>query len=249
MRKPIVLSALLALGTALTIGGREGRDPRPLVTKDPAGRQGQPEPRADLVRALREHGRKVPRFNETETRARFPGSAAHGASAPELLHALEQRDSLWAPEMESTLARTYFRADLFEKLGLRQMRMTEVSCRQTTCRLSYEYPSSLRDLVKAAGLAPSSPMVLVEEELGWASPRGGGLQRTTFAKEGEAYEAVSVVLGFDEDSWDPAGYPSWVQRQVSTTREFYRQARAAQRKSAASEALPDLKAGGFVDAG
>jgi hypothetical protein len=149
--------------------------------------------------------------------------------------------------MEAAMAQTYFARDVFARLGLGALAVTELSCRQTTCRLAYEYPSHLEDLVAASGLPRSSPMVLVEEALGWAAPRGGGLERFAVDRDGRSYTSVSVVLGFDEASWDPAQYGQWVRAQLPSAQAFYRGARKA--RGQAAEASRTRAAQSFVDAG
>jgi hypothetical protein len=148
--------------------------------------------------------------------------------------------------MEAALARSWLSAEVFARLGLGEMSVTEVTCRQTTCRIWYEYPARLEALVAASGLQPSSPMVLVEEALGWAAPRGGGLRTTAFDRGGEPMKRVTLVVGFDEASWDPSGYEAWVSGQRDAAQEFFRRARAELARRAAEEArarLPGIVTG------
>ncbi len=125
------------------------------------------------------------------------------------------------------MAGKFLAPDVFARLGLGEMKVRALSCRQTTCQLSYDFPSRLANTVSASGLPPSSPMVLVEEALGWAAPRGAGFRKTSFEREGQAYTRISVVLGFDEGSWDPGRYGQWVDQQLPASQAFYRQAREA----------------------
>jgi hypothetical protein len=143
---------------------------------------------------------------------------------------MEDRDPLWAPAMEAALSRVALSPALLADLGLGDMKVTVLACRQTTCALTYEYPARLVDRVVAAGLPPSPPMVLVEEAVGWAAPRGGGLRRTAFTRDGEPYARVSLVLGFDEASWDPARYRAWVDERRPEAQAFYRRAREERQK-------------------
>src|SRR5205814_10010244 len=103
----------------------------------------------------------------------------------------------------SVLAEAVFAPEVLARLGLAELKAVAVPCRQTTCRLEYEFPSRLVRTVEAAGLPPISPLVLVEEAVGWPAPRGGGFHQQTFERDGEAYTRASVILGFDEPSWDP----------------------------------------------
>lgn len=247
MRKAMVVCLLVAVGAVVALSSRDAFDHRRSARKA-ADSEAQGRRAEDFVRALRERTRKPPRFVTAQTRPTFPGTVADPAS-PELLYWLEQRDPVWAPQMESALANSYLRAEVFDRLGLWRMRVTEVSCRQTTCRLSYEYPSELRRVVAATGLAASSPMVLVEEELGWAAPRGGGFQLTPFKRDGEDHEHVSMVLGFDESSWEPSAYTEWVQSQTLATRDFYRNARAARQAAADRQRAEQGNAAEPADAG
>jgi hypothetical protein len=43
-------------------------------------------------------------------------------------------------------------ADQLAAYGLSNLRVTELSCRQVTCRLAYEYSKSVEDLLAANGL-------------------------------------------------------------------------------------------------
>jgi hypothetical protein len=104
--------------------------------------------------------------------------------------------------------------------------------------MEYEFPSRLVDLVLASGLPASSPMVLVEEAVGWAAPRGAGLHGTVFVRGGERVTKMSVVLGFDEDSWEPGNYPQWLESQRADAQAFYRRAREAQIKKLTGGAEP-----------
>jgi hypothetical protein len=142
--------------------------------------------------------------------------------------------------MEDSMSKTWLSRDVFAKLGLAEMNVTRLSCRQTTCLVEYEYPSRLERIVADAGLRPGSPMVLVEEALGWAAPRGGGLTTTIFERQGEPMKRASLVLGFDEASWEPTKYAEWVNSQRPVTQAFYRDARVSLAKEkAASEHQSD----------
>jgi hypothetical protein len=189
-----------------------------------------------------------PRFITSRTTAAFPGFPVDTPASPDLLFDRETRDPIWAPAMESALANVFVASATLARLGLAEMVVTDISCRQTTCRFEYEFPSQLVNLVRATGLRPSSPMVLVEEAVGWAAPRGAGLHRIAFQRDGAAFTRMSIVLGFDEASWDPASYPQWLQSQRPAAEAFYRRAREEQAKDLSDGAGP-IGGNGFEDAG
>jgi hypothetical protein len=197
-------------------------------------RAGRGSPSRQRLAWLRKRARAVPRFVVTTAQRSFPGVPPHGPGTPDLLFAWEPRDPDWAPAMESAMARTFFAPGVLSRLGLEELRSTGVTCRQTTCRMDYEYPSKLVSRVTAAGLPPGSPMVLVEEVVGWAAPTGGGLQRSSFERDGQPYTSVSVYLGFDEASWEPQRYERWVSDQLVNARAFYQTARREWQKAQAN---------------
>jgi hypothetical protein len=123
--------------------------------------------------------------------------------------------------MEAALVSTWLSKDVLVRLGFAEVNVTEVSCRETTCLLRYEYPVRLEAAVAASGLPPGSPMQAVEEHLGWFAPRGAGLKIAPFDREGEPMKAVSLVLAFDDASWEPTTYAQWVRDQKESARAFF----------------------------
>jgi type II secretory pathway pseudopilin PulG len=189
-----------------------------------------------------------PRFITPRTAAAFPGFPVDTPASPDLLFDRETRDPTWAPAMESALANGFVASATLARLGLAELVVTDITCRQTTCRFEYEFPSRLVNLARATGLRQSSPMVLVEEAVGWAAPRGAGLHRIAFQRDGAAFTRMSVVLGFDEASWDPANYSQWLQSQRPAAEAFYRRAREEQAKEL-SDGAGRIGGNGFEDAG
>jgi hypothetical protein len=228
--------ALVALAGALPMhAGRQPADGRGARGGAGLGRAGgaadrdRARTRARLAAAVA-RARSLPRFVAPPAARAFPGFPVHTPQAPELLHEMEERDPIWAPAMEAALTSVALSPALLESLGLGDMKVTALTCRQTTCALAYEYPTRLVDRVVASGLPPSSPMVLVEEAVGWTAPRGGGLRTRTFTRDGVPYARASLVLGFDEGSWEPARYRTWVADRLPEAQAFYRGAREARRK-------------------
>ncbi len=201
-------------GRALTQGSAAGGRDHPALGQDRA-----------WVAHLLPRGRTVPRFVEPEPPSSLVHLPVQASSRPDLDYKSEDRHPTWAPAMEASLTKAWFSADVFERLGLGAMKVTDLSCRQTTCKLSYEYPSSLKKDVAASGLPLGSPMQLVEEELGWAAPKGGGLRTRSFERDGQAFDEASLVLGFDVASGSPETYAAWVRGQRDLTREFFRKGR------------------------
>jgi hypothetical protein len=220
----LLAAGLLGPGDA-QVGGRDRA-----FRGEGQGAQTGPRPGArERLTARAPHRSSVPRFVTGRPAGGFPGLPLHTPAAPELLHQMEDRDPHWAPAMEAAISGVFLSRDALAGLGLGELEVTGLDCRQTTCQLSYQYPLRLVDRVVASGLPASSPMVLVEEAIGWAAPRGGGLHTRTFPHNGEGYASVSLVLVFDDRSWDPARYRQWVEEQRPAAQEFFRRARAARR--------------------
>jgi hypothetical protein len=95
------------------------------------------------------------------------------------------------------------------RLGLERLEIVELSCRRTTCRLVYEYPTALLDLVERRGLPPDSPLVLIFEERGPAASSFGGNGEDVMVRDGERYARQWVVMGFDEAARDPRKHAEW----------------------------------------
>jgi len=139
--------------------------------------------------------------------------------------------------MEHAL-RTWMSPETLRGLGLERMEILELSCRRTTCRLVYEYPTALLELVTARGLPPDSPMVLIFEQQGPAASSFGGNAERVMVRDGERYTRESVVLGFDEDARDPRKHGEWARAGVPRIKQVIerirqrwdqKQARAASR--------------------
>jgi hypothetical protein len=56
----------------------------------------------------------------------------HTPSAPDLLFEAEVRDGAWAPAMEAALTRAFAAPAVLARLGLAEMVVSGVTCRQTT---------------------------------------------------------------------------------------------------------------------
>jgi hypothetical protein len=217
--------AVLAATAGVLLRADHRHSPRPEVAHEGVASH-QPPRSVKRLASLLARARAAPRFVRATPSRPFPGFPPDVLTTDAgALYAIEPRDSLWAPAMESAVAQRFFAADVLAPLGLAELKVLSVSCRQTTCRMEYEFPSRLTAAVAEAGLRPSSPMVLVEEAVGWPAPRGGGLQKETFRRGGQAFTRMSVFLGFDERSWDPATYGDWVTDQLPAARDFYRRAR------------------------
>jgi hypothetical protein len=142
----------------------------------------------------------VPRFVVPPTDVPNSHSPANASNAPDLLYtyATESRDPAWAPTMESALANSLQSRDVFMGLRLREMSVTGISCRQRTCRMTFEYPTRLVDTIGASGPPPTSLSALFGEPLGGA-PNRARLEIIPFDRQGESMRRVSLVLGFDEE--------------------------------------------------
>lgn len=123
--------------------------------------------------------------------------------------------------MEAAFVRRFVGAEL-SKYGLDDLRILEFSCRRVSCRLVYEYPSSVEDLLAANGLPRStSPLALIEEQSGPPAPLNLGWTREPFVRDGRSHVRMVAVFGFDEASYDPERYDEWVDSQLDKMREAF----------------------------
>ncbi len=137
------------------------------------------------------------------------------------VHDSEPRDERWAPAMEAAFGRRLTTEEL-EKYGLTDLQITELSCRRVTCRLAYEYPASVEDLLAANGLPrDTSPLALIEEQTGPPAPLNLGWRRDQFDRDGQRLVRMVAVFAFDEDSYDPGRYDEWVESQIERAREAF----------------------------
>lgn len=151
----------------------------------------------------------------------FPGMTEQFKREGAAVHDREPRDETWAPAMEAAFGKRYTPNEL-AKYGLSDLRITELSCRRVTCRLAYEYPSSVEDLLVADGLPRYiSPLVLIEEQTGPPAPMNLGWTRDAFDRGGQRFVKMEAVFGFDEDSYDPERFDEWRESQLPRTREWF----------------------------
>jgi hypothetical protein len=123
--------------------------------------------------------------------------------------------------MEAALGRRHTAAEL-ARYGLSEVRITELSCRRVTCRLAYEYPTSVEALVVADGLPrETSPLALIEEQAGPPAPLNLGWTREPVNRDGQAFIRMTAIFAFDEASYDPDHYDEWVESQVARTRDAF----------------------------
>ena len=148
----------------------------------------------------------------------------------------ETRDDAWAPAMEAAMRRR-LDPSLLASLGLAEVTITELVCRETTCRLVYEYPVQLAVLVAARGLPPStSPLALLEEQEGPPAPVNLGWRREELWREHTPFIRLSADFRLDGDAHDPARYDEWARAQLPRTRETFRRMRERWRKQTAGHA-------------
>jgi len=151
----------------------------------------------------------------------YPGIDEHLKTGGLSAHAREPRDATWAPAMEAAFGRR-ISAEELAKYGLENLRVTEISCRRVTCRLAYEYPKSVEDLLAADGLPrDTSPLALIEEQTGPPAPLNLGWSREEFDRDGQHLVRFVAVFGFDEKSYDPNRYDEWVESEVERTHHWF----------------------------
>jgi hypothetical protein len=164
---------------------------------------------------------RVPRFRVSRRRP-FPGLDERLRTDALDTYAREPRDESWAPYMEMAFGRRYTATEL-SRYGLTDLRIVELSCRRVTCRVVYEYPSSVEDLLAADGLPRStSPLTLIAEQEGPPAPLNLGWSRETFARDGKELVRMVAVFGFDEESYDPEHYDEWVDSQLTRSQDAFR---------------------------
>lgn len=136
-------------------------------------------------------------------------------------HDSEPRDATWAPAMETAFG-LRITAEELAKYGLVDLRITELSCKRVTCRLAYEYPARVEDVLAANGLPrDTSPLALIEEQTGPPAPLNLGWSQEHFVRDGQRVVRMVAVFGFDENSYDPDLYDEWVESQLERTREAF----------------------------
>lgn len=151
----------------------------------------------------------------------YPGIGEHLRTEALSAHDGEPRDATWAPAMEAAFGR-HLNAGELAKHGLQDVRVTELSCRRVTCRLAYEFPKSVEDLLAADGLPrDTSPLALIEEQAGPPAPLNLGWRREEFDRDGHPLVRFVAVFAFDEQSYDPDRYDEWVESQVERTRHAF----------------------------
>jgi hypothetical protein len=207
----ILLTALLlAVGFGLAV--LRGRKMIGLSSPDL-----QPATSPDLVsqnpRRLQRHARP-PRVTEARpSRARVPEPRVHNLhlglrASPVRLFEAEPRDPDWAPVMESALL-ARFDQRLLTELGISELRVTEVECRQSSCRIELEWPRSLVDTLRESGrLKPNrTPLQLLITKHG---PLASLYTRLTpRTPESPITGRGAHLLMFGPDEIDPAAYPEW----------------------------------------
>jgi hypothetical protein len=138
----------------------------------------------------------------------------------------ETRDDLWAPAMESAM-RARLSQELLASLGLAELRVTQLTCRESTCRLVYEYPTRLDAVLAAHGLPPeASPLALVEEQIGPPAPVNLATWREELTRDGTAFRRLGSDFRLDGESHDPAHYDRWSRAQLPRTRAAFAKMRA-----------------------
>jgi hypothetical protein len=138
----------------------------------------------------------------------------------------ETRDDLWAPAMESAM-RARLSPALLSSLGLADLQVTQLACRETTCRLVYEYPTRLDAVVAARGLPPrTAPLALVEEKIGPPAPVNLRTWQEELTRQGEPFRRMGADLRLDGESHDPARYDQWSRAQLPATVAAFQKMRA-----------------------
>lgn len=154
----------------------------------------------------------VPRFNHEPAAVPEPTAfrtlrESRTLSAAQLFNS-ERRNPRWAPEMERVM-KERFTSDRLKGLGLSEMSVSDLECRESTCRFDIEYPESLADKPPASDipLQAYTPVDLLAYLSGRFAPVTQVLKPET-ASDGRLRETVVIVL--DGESIDPAKYSQWV---------------------------------------
>lgn len=127
----------------------------------------------------------------------------------------DERDPSWAPGMEATMRSRFDKTD-FAAAGLAGMSVDAVECRSSTCRLEFTYPGSLKAAIERRatedGLSPDvGPIDYLAIETGPLAPASilGSVEQYKDAR-GLDYERVTGVVGFRQNTLDPAKYGQWL---------------------------------------
>jgi hypothetical protein len=134
---------------------------------------------------------------------------------PSELFEHEARDPVWAEAMEAALGRRLERASaLLAKYGLWEMQLTDVECRQSTCRMMANYTDRALERAKAAGQFGPRDTVhtfLVHETGPFSQSSFDEGPEPFKVEDGVTHFQSPVYMVFSEQESDPDKYDDWVE--------------------------------------
>jgi hypothetical protein len=189
---------------------RQAGAPDDAATRRSAGSGAIAPPRL-IVPSADPHERRYQAYRAKEE-ARRSGS---WIASPELFEH-EERDPVWAKAMERTLGGRLEKAhDLLAKHGLSEMQLTDIECRQSTCRMIGYYTDRALERARAAGqLGPrDSVYTFLVHETGPFSQSSFDARPEPFkVEDGVTHFRFPIYLVFSEQESDPDRYDDWVDR-------------------------------------
>lgn len=128
----------------------------------------------------------------------------------------EVRNPRWAPAMESALKQRFAAID-YRSHHLDGMTLSEVECRQSSCRIQFEYPAELPEqlsnLLREKGIVGQfSPIEWLELSSGPTASAGRIVSDELVQVDGKARHRYTFVGAFAPDSIDPSSYSDWTDR-------------------------------------
>lgn len=191
------------------------------------GDAGQPRRNRVTIVAANTAPAQVPWRHRAQNLPRFTSAASgtpaaferwsSGQSAPQDLYNEELRDLRWAPAMEEAL-RARFAPEQLDRAGVRGLQVAELQCRQSICKVAFEYPKSLRRELQAAGLdLNQGPVDQLLARTGRLAAMATVIesQPSFLLPDGTAGERITGLVAFSKDEIDPARYGQWAQHEMA----------------------------------
>lgn len=174
--------------------------------------------------------RSVPEFKIPPREIPQPAAFSSQENLTEVFER-ERRHPQWAPEMEATI-RIRLSYENLKRVGLQDLKMADMECHTSSCRIVFEYPVDLQQRVRAEGLGEDvMPQTLLALESGPLAPKGLLERSEFFTKDGKAWRRDVSINAYDAETMDPDNHRAWAHNQMQSMRETKRvwQAQAAAR--------------------
>jgi hypothetical protein len=181
-----------------------------IVGRHPAIETAQTSRGASATTTMKASARRPPRFSLASLFAREVPRPKPATGTRDIYNS-EPRHPTWAPRMERAVTGVIAR---FDRTDFPGFNLTEIECRETTCRLEFEFPSSLRLRALDYGPRPASPAQVAFAQAGPFSLVSGEYGHpTVFHRDDVLMERETYIIQFTEEAEiDPDTYADWVDR-------------------------------------